>query len=142
MAQRAATVEEVRLRLGPAFTDPPITDAVVQMYLDDTACLISSAFADCQSQAHAYAAAHCVAMSPYSATVPGQLEWFAALAGEANGPASRSFSVPTLAEGDAPWAYSMWGRKFLEYRRARWGKGSALLARTSLTGSRPGCYGR
>ena len=139
MAQRAATVAEVRLRLGPAFTDPPITDEVVNLYLGDTACFISSVFGDCQSQAHAYAAAHCVAMSPYAASIPGQAGWFGLLAGEANGPASRSWAVPAQDAGDLPWSGSMWGRKFLEYRRARWGKGSAVLCRTGLTGSRPGC---
>lgn len=140
MAQRAATIDDVRGRLGPAFTDPPITDVVVQLYLEDTACFVSSVFGDCQSQAHAYAAAHCVAGSSYAATIPKDPAWFGLLAGEANGPASRSWAVPPQEAGDLPWGLSMWGRRFLEYRRARWGKGSALLARTSLTGSRPGCF--
>lgn len=142
MAQRAATIAEVRLRLGPdtVWTDPPITDAVVQMYLDDTACFIDPAtWGECASRAHAYAAAHCVAGSPYAADIPMQLEWLGLLAGESNGPASRSWAVPTQAEGDLPWNLSMWGRMFLNYRRNRWGMGSAVLARTGLTGSRPGC---
>lgn len=142
MAQRAATIAEVRARLGPAtvWLDPPITDAVVQMYLDDTACFIDPAtWGACASIAHAYAAAHCVAGSPYAATIAMEPEWLGLLAGEANGPASRSWAVPAQGEGDLPWGSSMWGRKFLEYRRARWGAGSAVLARTGLTGSRPRC---
>ncbi len=139
MAQRAATIAEVRLRLGPdtIWTDPPITDAVVQMYLDDTACFVSSVFGGCQSMAHAYAAAHCVAGSTYAAGILMQDAWLGLLSGQANGPASRSWAVPAQDAGDLPWASSMWGRKFLEYRRKRWGKGSAVLCRTALTGGRP-----
>ncbi len=142
MAQRAATIAEVRLRLGPTtiWLDPPITDAVVQMYLDDTACFVSSVFLDCQSEAHAYAAAHCVAGSPYAQGLSLQAAWFLLVSAHANGPASRSFAVPALEAGDSPWNLSMWGRKFLEYRRQRHGIGSAVLARTSLTGSRPRCF--
>ena len=136
MAQRAATIEEVRLRLGPAFTDPPITDAVVQMYLDDTACFIApTAFGECTSQAHAYAAAHCVAASPYSATVAGESEWGALLSGEGDGPSSRSFAVPSPGADDGLWSLTVWGRKYLEYRLARWGKGSAIVTRSP----RPAC---
>ncbi len=139
MAQRAATIEEVRLRLGPAFSDPPITDAVVQVCLDDTACFVSSVFGECQSTAHAYAAAHCVWMSPYSAGIVIPENLGAALSAHANGPASRSFSVPAPDADAGWWSFSSWGRTFLEYRRKRWGKGSAVLCRTGLTGSRPGC---
>ena len=133
MAQRYATIAEVRLRLGPAFSDPPITDAVVQMYLDDTACFIAPAvWGQCASQAHAYAAAHCIVGSPYAAGLlaPGSAS-LQLLAGEANGPASRTFSVPGLDDADGVWALTAWGRKFLEYRRTRHGKGSAVLARTA-----------
>jgi hypothetical protein len=132
VAQRAATIQEVRDRLGPAFTDPPITDAIVQLYLDDTACLISPAvWGECASTAHAYAAAHCVASSPYAAGIAVGGGAGPIVAGEANGPASRSFAVPAAGAGDGVWSLTGWGRKFLEYRLARWGCGSATLARTS-----------
>ena len=132
MAQRPATIQEVRDRLGPAFVDPPITDAVVQMYLDDTACFVYPAsWGSCASTAHAYAAAHCVASSPYAATIVAPGGAGPLVASQANGPASRSFAIPAQAVGDAPWSLTAWGRKFLEYRRARHGCGSAVLARTS-----------
>lgn len=134
MAQRYATIAEVRERLGPAFTDPPITDAVVQLYLDDTACFIDPAvWGHCASQAHAYAAAHCVAMSPDAATIPTPPGWGVLETANANGPASRSFGVPDPPPGAGPWWLTGWGRKFLEYRTVRHGKGSAVLARTSRT---------
>jgi len=138
--QRAATIDEVRARLGSSFTDPPITDAVVQLYLDDTACFVSASFGQCRSQAHAYAAAHCVASSPAAASIPAPPGFGPLESGNSNGPASRSFVVPAAAEGDGAWSLMGWGRKFLEYRSARAGMGSAVLARTGLTGSRPRCW--
>ena len=139
MASRAATIAEVRARLGPAYTDPPITDDVVQTALDDVACLVSVlAFGDCTSQAQSLAAAACVAGSPYAASIPVPEGFGALVSAHANGPASRSFALPALEAADGDWALTWWGRKFLEFRRARWGLGSAQLARTSLT-ARPGC---
>jgi hypothetical protein len=137
VAQRAATIQEVRDRLGPAFTDPPITDTVVQLYLTDTACLISpAAWGECASTAHAYAAAHCVASSPYAAGIPVPAGMGPLVSGEANGPASRSIAVPSPPDGVGSWWLTGWGRKFIEYRLARWGCGSATLARTSRSARR------
>ena len=134
MAQRYATIDEVRARLGPAFSDPPITDEVVQLSLDDTACFIDPAtWGACASQAHAYAAAHCVATGPYGADIPAPPGFGPLMTAEANGPASRSQSVPAPPAGAGPWWMSGWGRKFLEYRANRHGKGSALVARTTRT---------
>ena len=134
MAQRAATIQEVRDRLGPAFTDPPITDTVVQMALDDTACFIApSVWGECTSVAHAYAAAHCVALGPYAATITVPAGFGQLLAGAKDGPASYTFSVPKSQDDDGNWSLSAWGRKFIEYRLTRWGKGSAIVARTSAT---------
>jgi len=134
VAQRDATIAEVRLRLGPAFTDPPIIDAIVQLYLDDTACFIDpAAWGACASEAHAYAAAHCVASSPYADGIGVGPQAAGVIASEANGPASRSFVVPAQDAGDGPWSLTAWGRKFLEYRRKRHGRGSATLARTGRT---------
>jgi hypothetical protein len=142
VAQRAATIQEVRDRLGPAFVDPPITDAIVQMALDDTACFVDpSAFGACASTAHAYAAAHCVAGSPYAASIALPEGFGALVTAHSNGPASRSFAVPKLADDAGAWGLTYWGRKYLEFRASRWGKGSAVLARTpGLTGSRPRCW--
>ena len=57
-----------------------------------------------------------------------------------NGESRRESWLPDIgnitswfADGDAPWAYTAWGRKFLEYRKTRHGKGSAVLARTPST---------
>ena len=137
MAQLAATILDVRARLGPAFTDPPITDEIVQLYLDDTACFVAPlVFGECASQAHAYAAAHCVASSPYAADIAVAEDMTKIVSANANGPASRSFAVPAQDADDAVWALTYWGRKFLEYRKARWGIGSAVVARTGRTARR------
>ena len=134
MAMRYATIAEVRLRLGPSFTDPPITDDVVQLYLDDTKCFIDpSVWGGCASTAHAYAAAHCVASSPSAAGIAVPAGMGALASAEANGPASRSNSIPAPPDGVGSWWLTGWGRKFLEYRAVRHGKGSAVLARTSRT---------
>jgi hypothetical protein len=131
MAARAATIQEVRDRLGPVFVDPPITDDVVQLALDDVACLISvAAFGECASQAQSWAAAHCVASSPASWTISVPEGAGAQITSHANGPASRAYSVPTLDDG-LGWTSTLWGRKAWAFILARHGCGSAVLARTS-----------
>jgi hypothetical protein len=138
MPQRAATIAEVRARLGSAFTDPPITDDVVQLALDDTACFVApEVWGACASTAHAYAAAHFVASSPAAGEIEVPAGMGQVLTSAKDGPASYTLAAPpTSSTDEGAWSLTGWGRRFLEYRKVRWGTGSALAARTSATARR------
>lgn len=138
MAQRYATVDEVRTVLGSNFDDPVVTDAQIQSILDDQVCLLGLVpWGDCASVGSKYAAAHCVAMSPEGQGAEGGGQ-SGLVSSEADGPASRSFAITSSVADDAFWASTAWGLKYLEFRKAIRGKGVIVLGRTSAT-ARPFC---
>jgi len=133
MAQRYATVAEVRAVLGPGFDDPVVTDAQIQSAIDDQVCFIGLAWwGTCASVASKYAAAHCIALSPAGQQAQGGGQ--AGLeSGNANGPASRSWAISPASADDSWWASTWWGLKFLELRKAKRGTGVLILGATART---------
>ena len=133
MAQRYATVDEVRAALGPAFDAPAVTDAQIQTVLDEQFCLIGLVpWGECASVGSKYAAAHVIALSPAGKAVPGGGQSGLENA-NANGPASRSWAVTAAPWSDAWWASSDWGLLYLEYRKPILGQGILILGATART---------
>lgn len=134
MPQRYATIDEVRALLPASWTDPPITDSLIQRQLDLGQCVIApSVWGECASQAHALYAAHKVKLSDEAADQPGAGQ-AGVLASEANGPASRSFFVHPVSVGgslaDAELSMTDCGRAYLEIKRTVLGLGTGIVART------------
>jgi hypothetical protein len=131
MAQRYATVDEVRGLLGPAFDDPAVTDAQIQSVIDDQVCLLGlTAWGACASVGSKYLAAHCIALMHPEIQGGGQ---DGILAGEADGPANRSWAVSPVGAPDEFWGLTKWGLKYRELRKPVLGVGVLILGATSRT---------
>lgn len=131
MAQRYATVAEVRTKLPGSFDAPAVSDAEIQNVIDDQRCFLGlAAWGDCASVASKYAAAHVVLLDHRELDGGGPQ---GAETANANGPASRSFAVSPVPAEDAYWAQTLCGHQYLELRKARLGVGVAILGVTART---------
>jgi hypothetical protein len=128
MAQRHATVSDITA-LFPATAGAD--SAVLEAWLDATEPLISLAvWGTIASQAHACLAAHNAAVAGAFAGVPGAPGEVGIVSAEANGPASRSFSVvsPSGSADEGLYLSTPYGRKFVEFRRQIIGRGVAIIS--------------
>jgi hypothetical protein len=131
MAQRYATVAEVRGLLGSAFDAPAVSDAFIQSTIDDQVCFLGlEAWGDCASIGSKYAAAHVVAIC--NPKVPGGGQ-SGLVSSEADGPASRSFAISPATADDSWWSSTCWGPQYLMFRRQILSPGLLILGATSRT---------
>jgi hypothetical protein len=131
MAQRYATVAEVRTKLPALFAAPAVEDTEIQSVIDDQACFLGLVpWGDCASVASKYAAAHMVLLAHPELPEGGQKSPETA---NANGPASRSMAISALEADDLWWGLTPCGVQYLEMRKARLGVGVLVLGVTSRT---------
>ena len=131
MAQRYATVDEVRALLGSAFDAPAVSDEFIQSVLDDQECFLSlDAWGQCASIGSKYAAAHVVSICNPQVAGGGQA---GLVSSEADGPASRSFAITPASAEDSWWASTCWGNQYLMYRRQILSPGLLILGATART---------
>lgn len=131
MAQRYATVAEVRTCLPASFDAPAVTDAEIQGVIDDQACFLGlAAWGTCASTASKHAAAHVMLLKRRELAGGGQqgLE-----SGNADGPASRSWAISPATADDSWWSATLCGAMYVELRKTVRGVGVLILGVTGRT---------
>jgi hypothetical protein len=131
MAQRYATVAEVRTKLPSSFDAPAVADSEIQGVIDDQVCFLGlAAWGECASVGSKYAAAHVVLVTHPELAGGGPN---APESANADGPASRSMAISPANADDLWWALTPCGMQYIELRKPIRGLGALILGATSRT---------
>lgn len=133
MAQRYATAAEVTGASGVAPELAVLSPTVVATWLTIAQAFVGvTAWGDRASIGHALITAHLLSLTP-EAALAGVGAADGIIGSEANGPASRSFVVPSPSEDDAAFAGTRYGKLWAELRRLVRGGLVGLPARGSTS---------
>lgn len=143
MASRYASAAEVNGASGIAPALSVLPAGLVQTWLTLAQAYVGvTEWGDRASVGHALLTAHFLSLTP-EASAAGVGASDGIVSSESNGPASRSFAVPSFSSEDSAFAGTVYGRQWAELRRIVVGGLVGLQARGSISaGWWPSSWGR